>query len=918
MSARILTSPLALTPGTRLGVYEITAQIGEGGMGEVYRATDTTLSRQVAIKILPDVFAADPERLARFEREARTLASLNHPHIAAIYAVEKSAGIQALVMELVEGDDLSQRIARGAVPLDEALPIAKQIAEALEAAHEQGIIHRDLKPANIKVRTDGTVKVLDFGLAKAMESAPGSSPGMSMSPTITTPAMTQAGMILGTAAYMSPEQAKGRVVDKGSDVWAFGAVLYEMLAGRRVFEGDDVSDTLARILMKEPDWTILPATVPPAVVNVLRRCLQKDRRQRIRDLGDVSLALEGAFETAASQTPASATPAWLRGRLPWVALALAALVIVALAIPTVRHLRETPPPAPPETRTEIVTPATGQPTSFALSPDGRQIVFVASGDGASRLWLRSLAATTAQALAGTEGATWPFWAPDGRAIGFFSQQTLKRLDLGGGGAVGTLQTLAPATNGSGGTWSADGVIVFAPSLTDPLMRVSATGGAAAAVSAVGPQQFGHTSPYFLPDGYRFLFNMRGSPGTTGIYLGALDKSAPTRLTLADSPGVYLPSGPASVDASREGGWLLWVRAGTLLAQRLDVAQAALTGDPVTLADGVAVNPETFQAALSVAATRLVAYREGGGSQRQLTWVDRSGAARGVVGDPGASAPRVSPDGGRVVVWRMGQGNIDLWLLDGARAGRFTFDAARDDFPVWSPDGARIVFRSLRTGPGDLYQRLTSGAGAEERLLASDQGKIATNWSPDGRFLLYLSIDPQTNGDLWVVPMVGDRTPSVFLKTPFREVYGAFSPDGRWVAYHSNESGRPEIYVRPFVPPLVPPGAAGVAAGAAAGQWQVSTAGGIHAVWRPDGRELYYLNPEGAMMAAPITVTGATLEPGAPVVLFPTRIVGGGVDSQQGRQYDVAPDGRFLINTELDSAAAPITLLMNWNPEARSD
>ena len=538
MSARILTSPLALTPGTRLGVYEITAQIGEGGMGEVYRATDTTLSRQVAIKILPDVFAADPERLARFEREARTLASLNHPHIAAIYAVEKSAGIQALVMELVEGDDLSQRIARGAVPLDEALPIAKQIAEALEAAHEQGIIHRDLKPANIKVRTDGTVKVLDFGLAKAMESAPGSSPGMSMSPTITTPAMTQAGMILGTAAYMSPEQAKGRVVDKGSDVWAFGAVLYEMLAGRRVFEGDDVSDTLARILMKEPDWTILPATVPPAVVNVLRRCLQKDRRQRIRDLGDVSLALEGAFETAASQTPASATPAWLRGRLPWVALALAALVIVALAIPTVRHLRETPPPAPPETRTEIVTPATADPVSFALSPDSQQIVFVASGDGASRLWLRSLSATTAQPLAtttaqplpGTEEAITPFWSPDGRSIGFFAGNALKRLDLGGGRP----QTLAPAFAARGGTWSADGVIVFAASNANPLMRVAATGGPAVAVTTLGPQQQSHRFPHLLPDGRQFLFYVPGGQDAAGIYLGSLNGSTPTRLTPADS------------------------------------------------------------------------------------------------------------------------------------------------------------------------------------------------------------------------------------------------------------------------------------------------------------------------------------------------------------------------------------------------
>ena len=387
--------------------------------------------------------------------------------------------------------------------------------------------------------------------------------------------------------------------------------------------------------------------------------------------------------------------------------------------------------------------------------------------------------------------------------------------------------------------------------------------------------------------------------------------------------MFLPSGPGPAEASREVGWLLWVRAGTLVAQRLQLAQAALTGEPVTLADGVAA--EGFiHGAVSVAATGLVAYRTGGGSQRQLTWVDRSGAARGNVSDPDAtlSTPRVSPDGRRVVAARAVQGNTDLWLLDGPRTSRFTFDAAFDQFPVWSPDGTRILFHSNRTGRFDLYQKLTSGAEVEERLVASDQVKVPSSWSADGRFLLYVGVDPQTNADLWVVPMAGDRKPSVFLKTPFREVWGAFSPDGRWVAYQSNESGRNEIYVRPFVPPSAP----GTAAGAersvrlqpdqAGGQWQVSTAGGTYPVWRPDGKELYYLNPAGAMMAAPITVTGSTLEPGVPVVLFPTRIVGGGEEVQQGRQYDVAPDGRFLINTELDSADAPITLLMNWNPEAK--
>jgi roadblock/LC7 domain-containing protein len=433
-----------------------------------------------------------------------------------------------------------------------------------------------------------------------------------------------------------------------------------------------------------------------------------------------------------------------------------------------------------------------------------------------------------------------------------------------------------------------------------------------AVTTLGPQQLGHHWPWFVPDGHRFLFFAPGTPDKGGIYLGALDGSAPTRLTPADSAGMYLPegqtslagraSGPGLAEArnASEGGYLLWVRTGTLVAQRLDVARAALTGDPVTLADEVAV--------VSVATTGLVAYRTRAASQRQLTWFDRSGTALGTVGDPDDSnlVPRVSPDGRRVVVARRVQGNQDLWLLDGTRTSRLTFDAANDNIPVWSPDGTRIVFRSSRTGQFDIYQKLASGAGEEERVVASDQVLAPGSWSADGRFLLYSSADPQTNTDLWVVQMTGDRTSSVFLKTPSLDGGGVFSPDGRWVAYYSNESGRTEVYVRPFVPP----GAAGTAAG---GKWQVSTAGGIYPAWRPDGKELYFLNPAGAMMVAPIAVAGPTLEPGAPIVLFRTRVFGGGVSLTAGRQYDVGPDGRFLINTVLDDTAAPITLLQNWHP-----
>ena len=827
----------------------------------MYRATDTTLGRQVAIKVLPEAFAQDAERLARFEREAKTLASLNHPNIAAIYAVEKSGGITALVMELVEGDDLSQRIAKGAIPIDEALPIAKQIAEALEAAHEQGIIHRDLKPANIKVRAEGTVKVLDFGLAKAMDPTGAMSPLNSMSPTITTPAMTQAGMILGTAAYMSPEQTRGKPVDKRADIWAFGAVLYEMLTGTRAFPGEDLTDTLAAVVRAEPNWTLLPAGLPSALGVYLKRCLQKDPKQRIPDIAAMRLALEGAFETAAPQATAASLSAAPRGRLVWMAaFGVAAALAAALTMPALRHLRETLPP-PPETRLGITTPATAEPDSFALSPDGRQIVFVASGDGESRLWLRPLGVTTAQPLVGTDGATYPFWSPDSRSIG--------------------------------------------------LLRVAATGGPVTAVTTLGPQQSTHESPLFLPDGRRVLFTVSGVPDVQGVYLGALDGSAPTRLTPDLSSASFLPAWPG--DASAGDGWLLWGRAGTLVAQRLDLDQQTLVGDPVTVADGAA-RTSGFRR-WSVSAPGLVAYRTVTSNQRQLIWVDTSGAARGTVGDPDGSLehPKVSPDGRRVVVARTVLGNTDLWLLDGARTSRMTFDPARDVQPVWSPDGTRVVFTSFRTGTGQLYQMRTNGVGGEERLVASDRNMPPTSWSRDGRFLLSFSTDPQTNGDVWVVPMVGDHTPSLFLQTPFREAYGAFSPDGRWVAYHSNASGRYEIYVRPFVPPVGPNSATGTPAAAASGQWQVSTDGGIMPVWRPDGGALYYLNPAGEMMAAPITVVGDALEPGAPAVLFPTRIYGGGEDTGQGRQYDVAPDGRFLINTELPGNAAPITLIQNWQP-----
>ncbi len=861
----------------------------------MYRATDTHLKRQVAIKVLPASVATDAERLARFQREAEVLAALNHPNIAAIYGLEKSEGITALVMELVEGDDLSQRIARGAIPLDEALPIAKQIAEALEAAHEQGIIHRDLKPANIKVRSDGMVKVLDFGLAKAMESWAGAAgrageEDLTQSPTITTPAMTHAGMILGTAAYMSPEQARGRTVDKRADIWAFGAVLFEMLTGKRAFPGEDLTDTLAAVVRAEPNWTLLPAGLPAALVVYLRRCLHKDLRQRIPDIAAMRLALEGAFETAAPQTTPSATSRAPGGPLVWVGpFAAIAAVSAALAVPALRHLRETPPPVPPEMRVEITTPATDAPLQFALSPDGRSLVFVAAADGARRLWLRPLDQTEARPLAGTEDAAYPFWSPDSRSIGFFAAGKLLRLDVAGGAAQ-VLATLTGTTHG--GSWSADGTILFTRQV-GPLWRVAAASGEPVTVTRVDPpRQVDHRAPQFLPDGRHFLFYAAGTPEAAGIYLGSLEGGVPTRLTGADSAGAFLPP-----------HWVVFARQGTLEARRLDLAGGALTGDPVTLADRVGVDSDA-RGGFAVSAAGQVAYRAGGDPSRHLVWLDRTGKVQGAAGEPDTNDlryPELSPDGRRVAMVRTVRGNDDIWVLDLVRGGmtRLTFDAADDVNPVWSADGMGMAFSSNRTGVYDLYLKPSDGSGADERLVNSPSTKQPLDWSPDGRWLVYYEFNSTTGRDLWARDMTGSTpTPRVIANTPASELLAQVSPDGRWVAYQTDESGRSEVVVQAFPD--------------AGGKWQVSTAGGVAPRWRADGKELYFLAPDATLMAASVTAAGASFEAGVPVALFPTRIVDGGGAAVNRRQYAVARDGRFLINQPVaDATAAPITLILNW-------
>jgi serine/threonine protein kinase/Tol biopolymer transport system component len=884
--------------GDHFGAYEITSPLGAGGMGEVYRARDTKLRRDVAIKVLPNAFLADSERRARFEREAHILAALNHPHIGAIYGLEEVDGVIGLVLELVDGPTLADRLHNGAMPIAEALAVARQIAEGLGAAHEKGIIHRDLKPANIKLTPAGIVKILDFGLAKASAGeAAETDPSPSQSAIV---AATHEGVVLGTAAYMSPEQARGQVVDKRTDIWAFGCVFYEMLTGRAAFGGTTTTDTLAAILERGPVWDALPERMPPSVQRLLRRCLQKDSRRRLHDIADARLDLEEA-DAPERDTSRPAARSKTRERIAWT---LAAVMGASLAVAGVLYVRRAGPD-PRQMRFDIPTPPTSDPEFFALSSDGRQLAFIATADGAPRLWVRPLDQVTAQPLAGTEGATAPFWAPGGTAIGFFADAKLKRIDLDGSAP----QVLADAPRARGGTWNGNGVILFSPN-NSGLMRVAATGGTPVAVTRLAPGQR-HLWPQFLPDGRRFLFLevSPGRPEMRAVYVGALDGGEQFRvLAEAETAAMYAPPGA-----------LLLVRRGVLVAYRFDPTRGVVSGDPMPVAQGVgkdyvkntaAWTNRLFHRAFAVSATGVLAHRAGATQRRQLVWVDRAGTVQGTVGpadDAALANPELSPDGRRVAVDRTVQGNTDIWLIEVGRGvpSRFTFDASVDAIPVWSPNGRRVVFLSRRNGTQDLFEKPTSGPGVEQPLLVAGTGKEPLSWSPDGRFLLYAAINLKTGvDDLWALPLAGERKPFPVLQTPFQEGAGQFSPDGRWVAYESNESGQVAIYVRPFPGP--------------GGQWQVSSAGGSQPRWRPDGSELFYVAPDGRLMAVPIA-RGAdrqTLEAGAPAPLFPARLASGGniyIGAGNSKpQYAVAPDGRFLMNVAVEGATAPpITVVLNW-------
>jgi serine/threonine protein kinase/Tol biopolymer transport system component len=869
---------VALAPSARLGPYEVTVQIGAGGMGEVYRARDTRLGRDVAIKVLPQIFAADGGRLARFEREAQLLAALNHPNIAQIHGLEESAGVRALVMELVEGVTLAERLTRP-IPIDEGLAIARQIANALEAAHDRGIVHRDLKPANIKVTPAGVVKVLDFGLATSR--ADTSNSDLSRSPTMLMP--TVEGVVLGTAPYMSPEQARGRPVDKRADIWAFGCVLFEMLTGTRAFHGGSTSDVLASILHQEPDWRSLPNRTPRAIRRLLRRCLAKDCNERLHDIADARLEITDALHPGSAAEPVVDARADRSDRLRWAAVFAASIVIAGGgAAWWIAQSR----PAPSEIRLEITTPPSSDPASIAISPDGRKILFVATMEGRSRLLLRALDSSSARPLAGTEGALFPFWSPDNRSIGFFMQGKLQRLDLDGG----LVRALAVAPNPVGGTWGPDGTVLFAPNFAGPIFRTSAEGGDAVPITHTDPRQPSHQYPDFLPDGKHFLFFVPNSADTPSIYVGDLRGGAPQRLIEADAHGAYAPS--------RQ---LLFVREGKVIAQPFDPARLVLTGNPVSVADQVVA----ASAGLSVSAAGPFIYRAGIASQRQLVWFDRSGNETGRVSEPISAAvtaanPSLSPDGRRVALNRSVGRNFDVWILDLERSlfSRFTFDAAIDATPVWSPDGATIAFNSNRSGVFDLYQKSATGVGSDELLLATPQNKAPVDWSPDGRFLLYRSPGATTGFDLWALPMFGDRKPFVVAQTNFEERDGQFSPDGKWIAYQSNESGQTQVLVQPFPGP--------------GGKLQVSADGGAQVRWRADGRELFYVSPDGRLMAVPIRLAAdrRSLEGGAPVPLFATRM-GGAASGTNRQDYVVSQDGqRFLVDVA-ESVASPIAVVLNW-------
>jgi eukaryotic-like serine/threonine-protein kinase len=920
---------MGLRTGTQLGPYEILSAIGAGGMGEVYKAHDTKLGRDVAIKILPEAVAHDPDRLARFQREAKMLASLNHSNIATIHGLEHSNGTHFLIMELVTGETLADRIKReGAVPLEEALKIAVQIAEALEAAHEKGIIHRDLKPANVKVTPEGKVKVLDFGLAKAFAGeAADSNP--SQSPTLSAVATMQ-GVLLGTAAYMSPEQARGKAVDKRTDIWAFGCVLYELLCGRLAFGGEDVTEILAAVVKTEPDWNLLPEATPPTIRTLVRRCLRKDRHQRLQDAAGVRIEVEDALSAPRTVvSEARHTPMWR-----WMLVAGLSLVIgAAIAGFAVWRLRPTerlpdvtrlligaePSEGLQTTTAGVVSVGRGRPTrtAMALSPNGKYLIFVGSQAGKRQLYVRAMDQVDATLIPGTEESDSPFFSPDGQWIGFYQGTVgvgaigeLKKVALSGGPTV----TLCKTPPLYGVSWGSDDTIVLANDRAGGLSRVSASGGTLQPLTTVDLKkgEVSHRLPQVLPGGHAVLFTIQKAErrwDDAQIVVRSLVSGEQKVLVENGADGRYVPT-----------GHLVFARSGTLMAVPFDPVRMTITGGPIGIIEGVMQDVDspvgigdTGAAQFSVSSSGSLAYLAGGtfpDPQRSMVWVDRKGATEPISVPLGNYlVPRLSPDGRQLTFFTAGI-DTNVWIYDLSRGAlsRVTTDGV-NKFPIRTPDGQRVTFASARTGPDNLFWKRSDGSGAAERLTTDEHVQIPSSWSPDGKTLAFLEQVQGNNWDIWTMSLEKNGAAKVqpFLETPFFEEYAEFSPDGRWLAYASNESGHNEVYVQPFPGP--------------GGRQQVSTQGGTEPAWAHNGTELFYktqgTNDMMRMMSVEVTL-GARFTANVPHMLFEGSRQPGTI---YVRGYDVASDDKRFVMVQLKEQLPPLMiskmiLVQNWFEELK--
>jgi Tol biopolymer transport system component len=883
---------MTLLSGTRLGPYEIASPLGAGGMGEVYRARDTRLDRTVAIKVLPAHLAGSPELRQRFEREARAISALNHPHICVLHDIGCHDGIDFLVMEYLEGETLADRLKKGPLPLEQVLRYGVEIAEALDRAHRQGIVHRDLKPGNVMLTKSGT-KLLDFGLAKLRAAGAPPLSELSSRPTEAKP-LTAEGSIVGTFQYMAPEQLEGKEPDARTDIFALGTLLYEMATGQRAFTGNSHASLIAAILTSNPaPISKLQPLTPPAFDRAVATCLAKDPDDRWQNAHDLAADLKW-IAAAGSQAGVAAPVAArrrTRERLAWTAAAGAtAVAVIALAFP-VRPRPETLE-RPFQVRFEIPPPGKGMFSGWvtAVSPDGERLAFAATVDGATHLYLRPLNSPAATRLANTEDGSLPFWSPDGRQLGFAAQGKLKKVDLTGGPA----QTLCDIGGFlAGASWNQEGVIVF--SMRSELFRVPAGGGEPTLVGKRAEGENTRSWPQFLPDGRHFLYVSRGArPEEQGIYVASIDSDDRKRIVASDRSAAYSPS-----------GHLLFVRGNALMAQSFDVKKLELSGEAFSVAEQVAqFGFLGTGAAYSISTNGVLAWVTGPSfASLQMTWLDRSGKKLGTLGEPADySNPALSPDERSLAVGRIDpqKNTRDLWVFDLVRgtSTRLTFDPADDLNPTWSPDGSRIAFTSNRRGRRELYQKRANGSGDDELLLESKDPMAVEDWSADGRFLLYNTTPGGTASNLGLLPLSpgSDRKPIAFLATAFLEREGQFASNSRWIAYRSNESGRDEVYVQG----VSPDGARGQ------GKWQVSTAGGVEPRWRRDGKELFYL-AGSTLMAVDVKTDGASFEAGIPKPLFETHVLG----ELRRNRYVVTRDGqRFLVVSTVEQTTEPIHVLVN--------